>query len=85
MLFTVQVFTNWFCQITGLDWAGIKTMSQTFGPMGVLARYRNICQLRQYLCTAKHLGRAKCKHIHDELWRLQANIVSTIFVDARQK
>ena len=39
--------------------AGIKTINQTFGPMGVLARYRNICQLR-------HLGRAKCKHIPDE-------------------
>ena len=31
--------------------AGIKTINQTFGPMGVLALYRNICQLR-------HLGRA---------------------------
>ena len=36
--------------------AGIKTINQTFGPRGVLARYRNICQLQ-------HLGRAKCKHI----------------------
>ena len=53
--------------------AGIKTINQTFGPMGVLARYRNICQLR-------HLGRAKCKHIPDELWRWQANIVTTIFI-----
>ena len=25
--------------------------------------------------------RAKCKHIHDELWRWQANKVTTIFVD----
>ena len=67
-----------------LAWAGIKTINKTFGPMGVLARYRNICQLRQYLCTAKHLSRAKCKHIPDELWRWQANIVTTVFVDARQ-
>ena len=27
--------------------------------------------------------RAKCKHIPDELWRWQANIVTTIFVDGR--
>ena len=27
---------------------------------------------------------AKCKHIPDELWRWQANIVTTIFVDGRQ-
>ena len=26
----------------------------------------------------------KCKYIHDELWRWQVNIVTTIFVDARQ-
>ena len=31
------------------------------------------------------LVRAKCKHIPDELWRWQANIVTTIFVDGRQK
>ena len=37
------------------DWSTQKNA----GPMGVLARYRNICQLR-------HLGRAKCKHIPDE-------------------
>ena len=26
-----------------------------------------------------------CKHIPDELWRWQANIVTTIFIDGRQK
>jgi hypothetical protein len=31
------------------------------------------------------LVRAKCKHIPDELWRWQANIVTTIFIDGRQK
>jgi hypothetical protein len=31
------------------------------------------------------LVRAKCKHIPEELWRWQANIVTTIFVDGRQK
>jgi hypothetical protein len=29
--------------------------------------------------------RAKCKHIPDDLWRWQANIVTTIFEYARQK
>ena len=31
------------------------------------------------------LVRAKCKHIPDDLWRWQANIVTTICIDGRQK
>ena len=48
-----NIVTNHKTAIVG---AGIKIINQTFGPRGVLDRYRNICQLR-------HLGRAKCKHI----------------------
>ena len=48
-----NIVTNHKTAIVG---AGIKIINQTFGPRGVLDRYRNICQLQ-------HLGRAKCKHI----------------------
>jgi hypothetical protein len=36
--------------------AGIKTINQTFEPMGVLPRNRNIGQQRQYLCTNQIKG-----------------------------